>query len=76
MVASLAPADLGDDGKMIGLRPGREPRQHLMTARQPMVDGQAQRPGRKDGQLGCQLAMLSNPVLARKARWTRLHGAS
>jgi hypothetical protein len=42
MVASLAPADFGDDG-MIGVvfGPVAKPRQHQMTARPHMIDKQA-----------------------------------
>src|SRR5262245_16247956 len=49
MAASLAPADLGDDGTMIGLglRSGREP-VNTTRPRASMVDGQAQRP-RQEG---------------------------
>ena len=63
MVASLAPADLGDNGKMVGVGVRREPRQHQMTAHQHTIDGQAQRPGRKDGQLGLPAGYIIKPGL-------------
>src|SRR5262245_32091692 len=69
MAASLAPADLGDDGTMIGGGPrsGREPVTTTWPRARTWSVGRHGGHGRKDGQLLCQRAIMSRPVSARKA---------